>query len=102
VLELPTDYPRPAAKTFRASRQTIQLATNLSNDLRRVSREQGCTLFMTMLSAYKTLLHRLTGQEDILIGIPTAGRSLGGSEELLATVPICCPSAVSLLVIHLF
>jgi iturin family lipopeptide synthetase A len=83
LLELPTDRPRRATKTFRANRQTIQLEPNLSNDLRRVSREQGCTLFITMLSAYKTLLHRLTGQSDILIGIPTAGRSLGGSQELI-------------------
>ncbi|PSB55588.1 hybrid non-ribosomal peptide synthetase/type I polyketide synthase, partial [Chamaesiphon polymorphus] len=83
VLELPTDRPRRATKTFRANRQTIELETKLSNDLRRVSREQGCTLFMTMLSAYKTLFHRLTGQDDILIGISTAGRSLEGSQELI-------------------
>jgi glutamate-1-semialdehyde-2,1-aminomutase len=83
VLELPTDRPRRATKTFRASRKTIRLETNLSNDLRKISREQGCTLFMTMLSAYKTLLHRLTGQANILIGIPTAGRSLAGSKELI-------------------
>ncbi|MCY7283312.1 MAG: amino acid adenylation domain-containing protein [Cyanobacteria bacterium CAN_BIN43] len=83
VLELPTDRPRRATKTYLANRQTIQLETKLSNDLRRVSREQGCTLFMTILSAYKTLLHRLTGQADILIGIPTAGRSLQGSQELI-------------------
>ncbi|MEY2832873.1 MAG: hypothetical protein RLZZ574_2132, partial [Cyanobacteriota bacterium] len=82
-LELPTDRSRRATKTFRASRQTIQLEPNLSKDIRRVSKEQGCTLFMTMLSAYKTLLHRLTNQHDILIGIPTAGRSLTGSQELI-------------------
>jgi amino acid adenylation domain-containing protein len=83
VLELPTDRSRRATKTFRANRQTVRLETNLCNDLQKISREQGCTLFMTMLAAYKTLLHRLTGQDDILIGTPTAGRSLEGSQELV-------------------
>jgi glutamate-1-semialdehyde-2,1-aminomutase len=94
VLELPTDRPRPAVKTFRADQQTVQVSADLSNNLRRISRENGCTLFMTLFSAYSILLKRLTGQDDILVGIPTAGRSLKNSEGLVGYcthfLPIYC------------
>jgi amino acid adenylation domain-containing protein len=83
VLDLPTDRPRSLIKTYRGSRQTIRLDAKLCSDIKRYSVEKSCTLFMTLLSAYTLLLYRLTGQDDLVVGIPVAGRSLKGSEGLV-------------------
>src|SRR5262249_27909085 len=83
LMQLPTDHPRPPIKTYRGSRETLRLEAALGSEVKRVSRERGCTVFMTLLATYATLLHRLTGQDDLVVGIPTAGRSLPGSEELV-------------------
>ncbi|MCU0532507.1 MAG: aminotransferase class III-fold pyridoxal phosphate-dependent enzyme [Hydrococcus sp. Prado102] len=83
VLNLPTDRPRPQIKTYKGSRETIHLDANLYREVKRVSNEKSCTPFMTLLSVYTTLLHQLTGQDDIVVGIPTAGRSFEGSEGLV-------------------
>ncbi|GAA6617368.1 hypothetical protein NUACC26_031780 [Scytonema sp. NUACC26] len=83
ILDLPTDHPRPSIKTYKGSRQTIQLDASLYREIKQLSTDNGCTLFMTLLSAYTALLHRLTGQNDIVVGTPTAGRSLKGSDGLV-------------------
>ncbi|MEA5506766.1 amino acid adenylation domain-containing protein [Halotia wernerae UHCC 0503] len=83
VLDLPTDRPRPRLKTYKGSRQTRRLDANLTREVKRFSTENGCTLLMTLLSVYTTLLHRLTGQNHIIVGMPSAGRSLEGSEKLV-------------------
>ena len=82
ILDLPTDRPRPANKTYKGSRQTLQLDTNLFSDIKQFSKDNNCTLLMTLLSVYTTLLYRLTGQEDIVVGVPAAGR-FKGSEGLV-------------------
>src|SRR6266576_65735 len=68
ALELPTDRPRPAVQTFRGGKQAFQFSQSLSEQLKAFSTEEGVTLFTTLLAAFKTLLHRYTGQDDILIG----------------------------------
>jgi acyl transferase domain-containing protein len=83
VLNLPTDRPRPQIKTYKGSRETIHLDANLYREIKRFSQEKSCTPFMTLLSIYTTLLHQLTKQDDIVVGIPTAGRSFEGSEGLV-------------------
>ncbi|HEY9301040.1 MAG TPA: condensation domain-containing protein, partial [Phormidium sp.] len=83
VLDLPTDRPRSLIKTYRGSRQTIRLDAKLCREVKRFSVEKSCTLFMTLLSAYTLLLYRLTHQDDLVVGIPVAGRSLKGSEKLV-------------------
>ena len=83
VLQLPTDRARPGAETFRGAMQSFALSRQLSEDLRSLSRQQGVTLFMTLLAALDTLLYRYSGQEDILVGSITAGRSYPGTEKLL-------------------
>jgi glutamate-1-semialdehyde-2,1-aminomutase len=83
ILNLPTDHPYQSAKTFRGARHTVRLDSSLCHDLKQLSRKKGCTLFMTMLAVYTTFLHRLTSQDDIVVGIPTAGRFLEGSEQLV-------------------
>jgi len=83
VLELPTDRPRPAAQTFRGATQSFVLSGDLSGSLKVLSRQEGVTLFMTLLAAFKTLLYRYTGQEDILVGSPIANRNRAEIEELI-------------------
>ena len=83
VLQLPTDRPRAAVETFRGAMRSFTLSRQLSEDLRRLSRQQGVTLFMTLLAALDTLLYRFSGQEDILVGSITAGRNYPGTEKLL-------------------
>jgi amino acid adenylation domain-containing protein len=83
VLELPTDYPRPAVQTYRGARQAIQIAPSLTAALRQLSYQQSTTLFMTLLAAFKTLLYRYTGQSDLLVGTATAGRQRVEWEQVL-------------------
>ena len=83
VLELPTDHPRPARQTFRAAQLQFVLSKQLSDSLKALTRGEGVTLFMTLMAAYQTLLHRYTGQDDILVGAPIAGRTRSETEALL-------------------
>lgn len=83
VLELPTDRVRPARKTYAGRRQTALLGAQRRHALKQLGQTQGCSLFMVLLSVYTTFLHRLAGQDDILVGITGAGRSLSGSENLI-------------------
>ncbi len=83
VLELPTDYPRPAVQSFRGAAQPIQLSAELTEKLRQLSRAEGVTLFMTLLSAYSVLLSRLSGQDDIVVGTPIANRTRVETESLI-------------------
>jgi amino acid adenylation domain-containing protein len=83
VLELPTDYPRPAAQTFRGARQSFLLPGELIEDLRTLSHRESVTLFMTLLAGFKTLLHRSTGQEDIVVGSPIANRNRVETDKLI-------------------
>jgi amino acid adenylation domain-containing protein len=75
VLELPTDRPRPAVQTYRGAKQSLLLPKTLMEALQALSRREGVTLFMTLLAAFQTLLHRYTGQDDLLVGSPIAGRT---------------------------
>ncbi len=98
VLNLPTDRPRPRIKTYKGNRQTIKIDTNLYSQIKKISTKKQCTPFMMLLAAYMALLGRLTGQEDILVGIPTAGRpSCEGSDKLVGycshLLPISCSLA---------
>jgi amino acid adenylation domain-containing protein len=83
VLNLPTDYPTPANRSYRGSRQTLSLTREVCHAVKIFAQKQGCTPFMAFFAVYALMLHRLTGQEDIIVGIPTAGRSLPGSEKMV-------------------
>ena len=82
-LELPTDRPRLPVQTTRGARHYLSLPMSLSEALKTLSYQEGVTLFMTLLAAFRTLLHRYTGQDDILVGTPIAGRSWPEVEGLL-------------------
>jgi hypothetical protein len=75
VLELPTDHPRSELKTFRESNQSFVLPRNLVDRLEEISRKEKATLFMVLLSAFNVLLHRYTGQKEIIVGAPIANRN---------------------------
>ncbi|MDM8558776.1 amino acid adenylation domain-containing protein [Candidatus Parabeggiatoa sp. HSG14] len=75
VLNLPTDRPHPPIMSYQGSKQTLPLSVALCQKLKSLSQKQGCTLFMTFFSAYAIWLHRLTGQNEIIVGIPIAGRT---------------------------
>ena len=83
VLNLPTDRPRPAEQTFRGARQTMILPQSLVDDLKKVSRQEGVTLYMTILAAFQVLLYRYTGQDTIVVGSPIAGRQYRETRNLI-------------------
>jgi amino acid adenylation domain-containing protein len=75
VLNLPTDLPRPKSQTFRGAAQQLRLGAGLRRQLRSVAAKNGATLYSVLLSAWAVLLHRYSGQSEVLIGSPTAGRT---------------------------
>jgi amino acid adenylation domain-containing protein len=83
VLQLPTDHPRPEVQTFRGAEQFLSLSERLSEALRALSRREGVTLFMTLLAAFQMLLHRYSGQDEIVVGSPIAGRTRAEIEGLI-------------------
>ena len=83
ALELPADHPRPASQTFHGAVHCSVLPTALSEKLQALSRQEGGTLFMTLLAAFQTLLHRYTGQEDVWVGSPIANRTRTEIEGLI-------------------
>jgi amino acid adenylation domain-containing protein/non-ribosomal peptide synthase protein (TIGR01720 family) len=83
LLELPTDKPRPANPNFRGHSISFQINSELTEKLKLLSQKSGATLFMTLLAALNTLLFRYSGQDDILIGTPTANRNRQEIEPLI-------------------
>ena len=83
VLELPADHPRPTSSSVRGARLPFTFPESLYESLKELSRREGATLFMTLLAAFKALLHRYTQEEDILVGTPVSGRSSSEVEQLI-------------------
>ncbi|MFZ5917840.1 MAG: amino acid adenylation domain-containing protein, partial [Chloroflexota bacterium] len=83
LLELPTDRPRPAMQTYRGDYRTFVLSPELSQAIKELGRQEGATLFMTLLAAFQTLLYRYSGQEDISVGTPIANRNRAEVEGLI-------------------
>ncbi|OMF04068.1 non-ribosomal peptide synthetase [Paenibacillus amylolyticus] len=83
VLEMPTDYPRPAMQSYEG--RTLQLFMNIekSEGLKRLAAENGATLYMVLLAAYNVLLHKYSGQEDVVVGTPIAGRNHSDVQPLI-------------------
>jgi amino acid adenylation domain-containing protein len=85
-LELPADHSRPnvqAYKVFRGAQHIVTLSKKLTSELKQFCQKEGVTLFMTLLAAYKVLLHRYSGEADIVVGSPIAGRRLPETESLI-------------------
>ncbi|MCC7362519.1 MAG: AMP-binding protein, partial [Anaerolineales bacterium] len=75
ALDLPTDRPRPPLVTYRGRSVSFQLAAELTWQIKNLARAEGATLHMVLLAAFQVLLHRYTGQDDLLVGSLTNGRS---------------------------
>nr|WP_225040600.1 condensation domain-containing protein [Rhizobium sp. T1473]MCA0807254.1 condensation domain-containing protein [Rhizobium sp. T1473] len=82
-LALPTDRPRPAQQSFAGATVPIVIDADLTRGLKRLSRQHGTTLFMTVLAAWAAVLSRLSGQDDLVIGVPSANRGRREIEELI-------------------
>ncbi|WFU85657.1 non-ribosomal peptide synthase/polyketide synthase [Bradyrhizobium sp. CIAT3101] len=82
-LALPTDRPRPAEQSFAGASVMVVIGADLTRDLKRLSRQHDTTLFMTVLAAWAALLSRLSGQDDLVIGVPSANRGRREVEELI-------------------
>lgn len=82
-LSLPTDRPRPTKKSYRGGALPIVLNESLTRKLRELARGEGATLYMVLLGAFKLLLSRLSGQTDIAVATPSAGRSRQEHEHLV-------------------
>ena len=74
LLELPTDHPRPAQQDFAGALAKLTLDQQLTAGLKDLGRRHGATLYMTVLAGWAALLSRLSGQQDVVIGTPTANR----------------------------
>ena len=83
VLELPLDRLRPAIQTFEGSSHEVVLSESITKAIKTLNREEGVTLFMTVLAAFQTLLHRYNGQDDIIVGSGIANRNRAETENLL-------------------
>jgi amino acid adenylation domain-containing protein/thioester reductase-like protein len=83
VLELPTDHPRPAVRTFHGARQLMVLSPELTAATHTLARREGCTLYMVLLAAFQALLQRYSGQDDLCVGTPIAGRNRAETEGLI-------------------
>ncbi len=92
VLELPVDRPRPAARTFNSVREDFVLAPDLVAQLKKLGAKNGASFFNTMLAGFQALLFRLTGQDDLVVGVPAAGQSFVGTDGLVGhcvnTLPV--------------
>ena len=83
ILQLPTSHPRPGAPTFQGRVHTFEIPAQVSKAINALSRRAGVTLFMTLLAAFQVLLARYSGQEDVAVATPIAGRTHGETENLI-------------------
>src|SRR6185369_15171885 len=83
LLELPTDRPRTAVQSFRGSARPVRLPAALTRQLETLARREGATLFMVLLAGFQTLLARTSGQDDLAVGSPVAGRNRVEIEGLI-------------------
>ncbi len=83
LIDLPTDHPRPVLQKFRGAHQSLVLSGHLQERLKALGRQEGTTQFMALLAAFKVLLWRYTGQDDLIVGTPIANRNRLETEGLI-------------------
>ncbi|HLP60961.1 MAG TPA: condensation domain-containing protein, partial [Candidatus Deferrimicrobium sp.] len=83
VLELPVDYPRPLLQSFEGNSIDFEIAIEETRALNTVAQQQGATLFMMLTAVFNILLAKLSGQEEIVVGTPVAGRRHGDLEKII-------------------
>ena len=83
TLELPADHPRPAVPSYRGGRVRVELGREVREGLKRLSQREGATLFMVLMAAFKVVLMRYSGEEDLSVGTAIANRTRGEVEGLI-------------------
>ncbi|MGB7604143.1 MAG: amino acid adenylation domain-containing protein, partial [Lutisporaceae bacterium] len=83
VLNLPTDYQRPALQSFEGDTIEFEIDKTLTNKLRQIAKATGSTMYMVLLSSFNVLLSKYSGQEDIIVGSPIAGRPHADLENIM-------------------
>jgi amino acid adenylation domain-containing protein len=83
VVDLPSDRPRPALKTYASDRVDYVLDAPLVAKAKALGARRGISFFVTLLTVFESVVHRLTGVEDLVVGIPTAGQSFAGEPNLV-------------------
>ncbi len=83
LLELPADRPRPAVRSFEGGRLTAMVPATAVRALAGLARRRGATPFMALLAVFETLVHRVTGREDVVVGSPIAGRRVPQVQDLI-------------------
>src|SRR5205085_949278 len=83
VLDLPADKPRPVVQSFRGATEGFELPRPLLDRLKALGRREQATLFMTLEAGFAALLHRYTGQDDLLVGTPISGRTRSETGRLI-------------------
>ncbi|MFD0793016.1 amino acid adenylation domain-containing protein [Mucilaginibacter litoreus] len=83
LLDLPADNPRPSPRTFKSARADFGLDADLVNDLKALARKAGLSFVNTILASFEVFLHQVTGQDEVIIGLPAAGQSASGNFGLV-------------------
>ncbi|HYF81964.1 MAG TPA: amino acid adenylation domain-containing protein, partial [Clostridia bacterium] len=83
ILSLPTDYPRPAIQSFEGDNVYFELNNEITEGLRKIAKETGATMYMVLLAGFNILLSKYSGQEDIVVGSPIAGRPHADLENII-------------------
>jgi len=83
LLQLPTDFPRPAVQSFNGARYHFTLSPELSEELSQLAQQSQATLFMTLIAAFQVLLYRYSGQSDILVGSTVSNRDRAEAKDLI-------------------
>jgi amino acid adenylation domain-containing protein len=83
VVDFPTDRPRPVFRTFNAARANYDLAPEIGEQLKALGQKFGCSFATTILAGFEVLLHRLTTQSDLVVGIPACGQLAAGQDRLV-------------------
>lgn len=96
ALDLPTFQPRPPARSFAGDRESLRLSPECYDAIKRVAKELKNTPFALLLAAYQTWLYRLSGQDDLVVGVPFAGQGSAGLETLVGQCVHTLPLRVKL------
>src|SRR5262249_17608313 len=93
TLNIPTDYPPKARPSFKGKQKRFEIDPQLTEGLRALSRREGVSLFVTLISSFSIILHRYSMQEEIIIGTPVANRNREETKSLFGflveTLPLC-------------
>lgn len=83
VFDFPTDFPRPATRSYSSQRNDYPIAPSLVAALKKVGAQNGCSFITTLIAAFEVFLYKASGQKDIVFGLPTAGQSVTGHTHLI-------------------